>query len=55
MSDKVRCSVCVYMPYPGTPLWPDALKRGSSRILRAPGSVSIYEREDNNYFALSDA
>ena len=28
MSPKVRCSVCVYMPYPGTPLWPDALKRG---------------------------
>jgi radical SAM superfamily enzyme YgiQ (UPF0313 family) len=28
MSPKVRCSVCVYMPYPGTPLWPEALKRG---------------------------
>jgi len=28
MSSKVRCSVCVYMPYPGTPLWPDALQRG---------------------------
>ncbi len=25
---KARCSVCVYMPYPGTPLWPDALARG---------------------------
>jgi len=25
---NARCSVCVYMPYPGTPLWPDALKRG---------------------------
>jgi radical SAM superfamily enzyme YgiQ (UPF0313 family) len=25
---KARCSVCVYMPYPGTPLWPEALKRG---------------------------
>jgi radical SAM superfamily enzyme YgiQ (UPF0313 family) len=28
MSPKVRCSVCVYMPYPGTPLWPEALRRG---------------------------
>lgn len=28
MSEKVRCSVCVYMPYPGTPLWPDALAAG---------------------------
>ncbi|MBK8901506.1 MAG: B12-binding domain-containing radical SAM protein [Anaerolineaceae bacterium] len=28
MSDKVRCSVCVYMPYPGTPLWPKALEMG---------------------------
>jgi radical SAM superfamily enzyme YgiQ (UPF0313 family) len=28
MSPKVRCSVCVYMPYPGTPLWPEALARG---------------------------
>ncbi len=28
MSDNVRCSVCVYMPYPGTPLWPDALASG---------------------------
>ncbi|MGH2522483.1 MAG: B12-binding domain-containing radical SAM protein [Anaerolineales bacterium] len=28
MSEKARCSVCVYMPYPGTPLWPDALARG---------------------------
>ena len=28
LSPKVRCSVCVYMPYPGTPLWPEALKRG---------------------------
>ncbi|MCB9152509.1 MAG: cobalamin B12-binding domain-containing protein [Caldilineae bacterium] len=25
---NARCSVCVYMPYPGTPLWPDALSRG---------------------------
>lgn len=25
---KARCSVCVYMPYPGTPLWPDALAKG---------------------------
>jgi radical SAM superfamily enzyme YgiQ (UPF0313 family) len=25
---NARCSVCVYMPYPGTPLWPEALKRG---------------------------
>jgi anaerobic magnesium-protoporphyrin IX monomethyl ester cyclase len=28
MSPKARCSVCVYMPYPGTPLWPEALARG---------------------------
>lgn len=28
MSDNVRCSVCVYMPYPGTPLWPKALQMG---------------------------
>lgn len=28
MSDNVRCSVCVYMPYPGTPLWPKALAMG---------------------------
>jgi len=28
INPNARCSVCVYMPYPGTPLWPDALKRG---------------------------
>jgi hypothetical protein len=28
LSDKIRCSVCVYMPYPGTPLWPKALEMG---------------------------
>jgi radical SAM superfamily enzyme YgiQ (UPF0313 family) len=28
LSPKVRCSVCIYMPYPGTPLWPEALKSG---------------------------
>ena len=28
LSEKIRCSVCMYMPYPGTPLWPDALARG---------------------------
>ncbi len=28
MSQNVRCSVCVYMPYPGTPLWPKALQMG---------------------------
>jgi radical SAM superfamily enzyme YgiQ (UPF0313 family) len=28
ISRKARCSVCVYMPYPGTPLWPDAVARG---------------------------
>jgi anaerobic magnesium-protoporphyrin IX monomethyl ester cyclase len=28
ISPNVRCSVCIYMPYPGTPLWPDALERG---------------------------
>lgn len=33
----------------------DVLKRGSSRISRAPGWASIYEREDVDHFALSDA
>ncbi len=28
MSEKIRCSMCVYMPYPGTPLWPQALEAG---------------------------
>ncbi len=28
LSHNVRCSVCVYMPYPGTPLWPKALEMG---------------------------
>ncbi len=28
MSQNVRCSVCVYMPYPGTPLWGKALESG---------------------------
>jgi anaerobic magnesium-protoporphyrin IX monomethyl ester cyclase len=28
MNEKARCSVCVYMPYPGTPLWPQALAMG---------------------------
>jgi radical SAM superfamily enzyme YgiQ (UPF0313 family) len=28
MSENVRCSICVYMPYPGTPLWPKALQMG---------------------------
>lgn len=28
LSDNMRCSVCVYMPYPGTPLWPKALEYG---------------------------
>ena len=28
INPKARCSVCVYMPYPGTPLWPDALAKG---------------------------
>ena len=27
-SDNVRCSICVYMPYPGTPLWSEALQAG---------------------------
>lgn len=25
---NTRCSVSIYMPYPGTPLWPEALARG---------------------------
>jgi magnesium-protoporphyrin IX monomethyl ester (oxidative) cyclase len=28
INPNARCSVCIYMPYPGTPLWPEALKRG---------------------------
>jgi radical SAM superfamily enzyme YgiQ (UPF0313 family) len=25
INEQARCSICIYMPYPGTPLWPDAL------------------------------
>ena len=28
LNPKARCSIAIYMPYPGTPLWPDALARG---------------------------
>jgi len=28
VNPKARSSICIYMPYPGTPLWPDALARG---------------------------
>ena len=28
INQKARCSVAIYMPYPDTPLWPDALARG---------------------------
>lgn len=28
INTQARCSVCVYMPYPGTPLWPQALAQG---------------------------
>lgn len=28
LSPNVRCSVSMYMPYPGTPLWPEAIKAG---------------------------
>jgi radical SAM superfamily enzyme YgiQ (UPF0313 family) len=28
INKKARCSVCVYMPYPGTPLWEEALAKG---------------------------
>ena len=28
INPNARCSICIYMPYPGTPLWPDALERG---------------------------
>jgi anaerobic magnesium-protoporphyrin IX monomethyl ester cyclase len=28
LNQNIRCSVCVYMPYPGTPLWPQALAQG---------------------------
>ncbi len=28
INPNARCSIAIYMPYPGTPLWPDALSRG---------------------------
>jgi anaerobic magnesium-protoporphyrin IX monomethyl ester cyclase len=28
MHPQARCSISSYMPYPGTPLWPEALKHG---------------------------
>ncbi len=28
INPNARCSIAIYMPYPGTPLWPDALARG---------------------------
>ncbi len=28
INKNARCSICIYMPYPGTPLWSDALARG---------------------------
>ena len=28
LNPNARCSIAIYMPYPGTPLWPDALARG---------------------------
>ena len=28
INPKARSSIAIYMPYPGTPLWPDALARG---------------------------
>ncbi len=28
INPQARCSIAIYMPYPGTPLWPDALARG---------------------------
>jgi anaerobic magnesium-protoporphyrin IX monomethyl ester cyclase len=28
INPNARCSIAIYMPYPGTPLWPDALRRG---------------------------
>ncbi len=41
MSDKVRCSICVYMPYPGTPLWPKALEMGYIPPTRQEGWVEM--------------
>jgi radical SAM superfamily enzyme YgiQ (UPF0313 family) len=37
LSDKIRCSICVYMPYPGTPLWPQALAQGYQPPARQDG------------------
>jgi anaerobic magnesium-protoporphyrin IX monomethyl ester cyclase len=41
MSPQVRCSVCVYMPYPGTPLWPKALEMGYEPPLSQEGWVNM--------------
>ncbi len=41
LSDNVRCSVCVYMPYPGTPLWPQALAMGYTPPQNQEGWVEM--------------
>lgn len=41
MSQNVRCSICVYMPYPGTPLWPKALEMGYSPPADQEGWVGM--------------
>ena len=37
LSPNVRSSVCIYMPYPGTPLWPTALDAGYVAPARQEG------------------
>ncbi len=44
INEKARCSICIYMPYPGTPLWPAALQRG----YRPPGNQAGWAKFDLN-------
>jgi radical SAM superfamily enzyme YgiQ (UPF0313 family) len=44
INPQARCSVCIYMPYPGTPLWPDALARG----YRPPDTQAGWAKFDLN-------
>lgn len=44
INPNARCSIAIYMPYPGTPLWPDALARG----YRPPDTQEGWARFDLN-------
>ncbi|MCC7380751.1 MAG: B12-binding domain-containing radical SAM protein [Deltaproteobacteria bacterium] len=41
VSEKVRCAVTVYMPYPGTPLWENALAAGYVAPSRQEGWAEL--------------